>query len=198
MATCLFVWDKICDYAFLGAFRTTKPFVWGWILFAALRLWLVALAYLPLQIEVAFEAGSPSACLGQYAHATTLHAERYIACWFTIVYNGTRHGNVLCIGDGFRKWLYHTMLLPCSYVLFWITDFLKPLFFLCKGSVMLRQMESVLCGRFAVTNKIADNLPFSPHRQQKTSIIVDFHGAVLMCHIPAFELHVKIKFHFKK
>lgn len=32
--------------------------------------------------------------------------------------------------------------------------------FLCKGSVMLRQMESVLCGRFAVTNKIADNLPF--------------------------------------
>lgn len=63
---------------------------------------------------------------------------------------------------------------------------------------MLRQMESVLCGRFAVTNKIADNLPFSPHRQQKTSIIVDFHGAVLMCHIPAFELHVKIKFHFKK
>lgn len=82
--------------------------------------------------------------------------------------------------------------------LFWITDFLKPLFFLCKGSVMLRQMESVLCGRFAVTNKIADNLPFSPHRQQKTSIIVDFHGAALMCHIPAFELHVKIKFHFKK
>lgn len=81
---------------------------------------------------------------------------------------------------------------------FWITVFLKPLFFLCKGSVMLRQMESVLCGRFAVTNKIADNLPFSPHRQQKTSIIVDFHGAVLMCHIPAFELHVKIKFHFKK
>ena len=76
--------------------------------------------------------------------------------------------------------------------------FLKPLFFLCKGSVMLRQMESVLCGRFAVTNKIADNLPFSPHRQQKTSIIVDFHGAALMCHIPAFELHVKIKFHFKK
>ena len=62
---------------------------------------------------------------------------------------------------------------------------------------MLRQMESVLCGRFAVTNKIAYNLPFSPHRQQKTSIIVDFHGAVLMCHIPAFELHVKIKFHFK-
>ena len=39
-------------------------------------------------------------------------------------------------------------------------DHLKPLFFLCKGSVMLRQMESVLCGRFAVTNKIADNLPF--------------------------------------
>ena len=63
---------------------------------------------------------------------------------------------------------------------------------------MLRQMEFVLCGRFAVTNKIADNLPFSPHRQQKTSIIVDFHGAALMCHIPAFELHVKIKFHFKK
>ena len=76
--------------------------------------------------------------------------------------------------------------------------FLKPLFFLCKGSVMLRQMESVLCGRFAVTNKIADNLPFSPHRQQKTSIIVDFHGAALMCHIPALGLHVKIKFHFKK
>ena len=63
---------------------------------------------------------------------------------------------------------------------------------------MLRQMESVLCGRFAVTNKIADNLPFSPHRQQKTSIIVDFHGAALMCHIPALGLHVKIKFHFKK
>lgn len=63
---------------------------------------------------------------------------------------------------------------------------------------MLRQMEPVLCGRFAVTNKMADNLPFSPHRQQKTSIIVDFHGAALMCHIPAFGLHVKIKFHFKK
>ena len=63
---------------------------------------------------------------------------------------------------------------------------------------MLRQMESVLCGRFAVTNKIADNLPFSPHRQQKTSIIVDFHGAALMCHIPAFELHVKIKFNYAK
>jgi len=31
---------------------------------------LVALAYLPLQIGVAFEAGSPSACLGQYAHTT--------------------------------------------------------------------------------------------------------------------------------
>ena len=46
---------------------------------------------------------------------------------------------------------------------------------------MLRQMESVLCGRFAVTNKIADNLPFSPHRQQKTSIIVDFHGAAQCC-----------------
>lgn len=60
------------------------------------------------------------------------------------------------------------------------------------------RMESVLCGRFAVTNKIADNLPFSPHRQQKTSIIVDFHGAALMCHIPALGLHVKIKFHFKK
>lgn len=128
----------------------------------------------------------------------TLHAEKYIACWLTIVYNGTRHGNVLCIGDGCCKWLSHTMLLRYSCVLFWITDFLKPLFFLCKGSVMLRQMESVLCGRFAVTNKIADNLPFSPHRQQKTSIIVDFHGAALMCHIPAFELHVKIKFHFKK
>lgn len=55
----------------------------------------------------------------------------------------------------------------CSGVLFWITDFLKPLFFLCKGKVMLRQMESVLCGRFAVTNKIADNLPFSPHRQKR-------------------------------
>lgn len=128
----------------------------------------------------------------------TLHMEKYIACWLTIVYDGTRHGNVLCIGDGCCKWLSHTMLLRCSCVLFWITDFLKPLFFLCKGSVMLRQMESVLCGRFAVTNKIADNLPFSPHRQQKTSIIVDFHGAALMCHIPAFELHVKIKFHFKK
>ena len=76
--------------------------------------------------------------------------------------------------------------------------FLKQLFFQCKGSVMLRQMKSVLCGRFAVTNKIANNLPFSPYRQQKTSIIVDFHGAALMCHIPAFELHVKIKFHFKK
>ena len=62
-----------------------------------------ALAYLPLQTEVAFEAGSPSACLCQYAHATTLHAEKCIACWFTIVYDGTRHGNVLCIGDGFRK-----------------------------------------------------------------------------------------------
>ena len=128
----------------------------------------------------------------------TLHAERYIACWFTIVYNGTRHGNVLCIDDGFRKWLYHGC---CYHVLTSFSEipiFLKPLFFLCKGSVMLRQMESVLCGRFAVTNKIADNLPFSPHRQQKTSIIVDFHGAALMCHIPAFELHVKIKFHFKK
>ena len=76
--------------------------------------------------------------------------------------------------------------------------FLKQLFFRCKGSVMLRLMKSVLCGRFAVTNKIADNLPFSPHRQQKTSIIVDFHGAALMCHIPALGLHVKIKFHFKK
>jgi len=63
---------------------------------------------------------------------------------------------------------------------------------------MLRQMESVLCGRFAVTNKIADNLPFSPRRQQKTSIIGYFHGAALMCHIPALGLHVKIKFHFKK
>lgn len=63
--------DKICDYAFLGAFRTMKPFVCGWILFAALRLKLVALAYLLLKIGVAFEAGSPSACLGQYAHATT-------------------------------------------------------------------------------------------------------------------------------
>ena len=59
----------------------------------------------------------------------TLHAERYIACWFTIVYNGTRHGNVLCIGDGFRKWLYHTMLLPCSYVLFWNTDFFEATIF---------------------------------------------------------------------
>lgn len=45
-------------------------------------------AYLPLQIGVAFEAGSPSACLGQYAHATTLHAEKYIACWLTIVADG--------------------------------------------------------------------------------------------------------------
>ena len=33
-------------------------------------------AYLPLQIGVAFEAGSPSACLCQYAHATILHAEK--------------------------------------------------------------------------------------------------------------------------
>lgn len=33
----------------------------------------------------------------------TLHAEKYIACWLTIVYNGTRHGNVLCIGDGYCK-----------------------------------------------------------------------------------------------
>ena len=57
----------------------------------------------PLQIGVAFEAGSPSACLCQYAHATTLHAEKCIACWFTIVYDGTRHGNVLCIGDGCCK-----------------------------------------------------------------------------------------------
>jgi hypothetical protein len=49
---------------------------------------LVAHAYLPQQIGVAFEAGSPSACLGQYAHATTLHAEKYIACWLTIVADG--------------------------------------------------------------------------------------------------------------
>ena len=40
------------------------------------------------QIGVAFEAGSPSACLGQYAYATTLHAEKYIACWLTIVADG--------------------------------------------------------------------------------------------------------------
>lgn len=64
---------------------------------------VVAHAYLPLQIGVAFEAGSPSACLCQYAHATTLHAEKCIAGWFTIVYDGTRHGNVFCIGDGCCK-----------------------------------------------------------------------------------------------
>ena len=51
---------------------------------------------------------------------------------------------------------------------------------------MLRQMKSVLCGRFAVTNKIANNLPFSPYRQQKTSIIVDFHGAALMFVVTGF------------
>jgi hypothetical protein len=64
---------------------------------------LVAHAYLPQQIGVAFEAGSPSACLGQYAHATTLHAEKYIAYWLTIVADGKRHGNVLCIDDGCCK-----------------------------------------------------------------------------------------------
>nr|DAO53039.1 MAG TPA: hypothetical protein [Crassvirales sp.] len=36
-----------------------------------------------------------------------------------------------------------------------------------------------------MTNKIVDNLPFSPNRQQKTCIIADFHGAFLMCHISA-------------
>lgn len=95
------------------------------------------------------------------------------------------------------------MIEPYDAVTVFLRPFLNYRFFEAtifpmQGSVMLRQMESVLCGRFAVTNKIADNLPFSPHRQQKTSIIVDFHGAALMCHIPAFELHVKIKFHFKK
>lgn len=198
MATCLFVWDKICDYAFLGAFRTMKPFVWGWILFAALRLWLVAHAYLPLQIGVAFEAGSPSACLGQYAHATLSMRKSILPVGKPLFM--TAHAMETCfalVTVAANDWA-----IRCCYgVLASFSElpiFLKPLFFLCKGSVMLRQMESVLCGRFAVTNKIADNLPFSPHRQQKTSIIVDFHGAALMCHIPAFELHVKIKFHFKK
>jgi hypothetical protein len=39
----------------------------------------------------------------------------------------------------------------------------------------------------ALTNKIVGILPFSPNRQQKTSIADDFHGTVLMCHIPALD-----------
>ena len=172
---------------FLGLFWLRfSSFVWGMEFVCDIAI-VVGCSCLPSSaIEVAFEADSPSACFGQYAHATILHVEKCIVCWFTIACDGTCHGNVLCIGCGFYKWLCHTMLLPCSCV-FLNYYFLKPLFFRCKGSVMLRQMESVLCGRFAVTNKIADNLPFSPHRQQKTSIIVDFHGAILMCHIPALD-----------
>lgn len=158
---------------------------------------MVALAYLPLQIGVAFEAGSPSACLGQYAHATLSMRKGILPVGLPLFM--TAHAMETCfalvtvsVSDCTIRCCYHVLTSFSE-----LPIFLKPLFFLCKGSVMLRQMESVLCGRFAVTNKIADNLPFSPHRQQKTSIIVDFHGAVLMCHIPAFELHVKIKFHFK-
>ena len=57
-------------YLSLG-FSYSEAFCLGMELVCDIAIVVGALAYLPLQTEVAFEAGSPSACLGQYAHATT-------------------------------------------------------------------------------------------------------------------------------
>jgi hypothetical protein len=61
------------------------------------------------------------------------------------------------------------------YPVFFGLPFLKPLFFRCKCSVMLR-WKTFLCGSIAGPHKIAKNLPFFLTANKKKSILNDFQG----------------------